>query len=294
MPRSRSARRKFRCWRWSSAFAPFANGGMAHRAACRRKRARQATARCSICASRKASGRIIEPRYVAMMNAMMQETLLTGTARKAELGGWPAAGKTGTSQDFRDAWFIGYTAHLVTGVWLGNDDNSPTKKMTGGGLPVGNLGALHEGRASQCRGGRICRACQAACSAPTAASRRRPGSRGRRRRAARRGSAQRRRHVAWTAGCSTGCSAAADRVPPAPPRAQPKPTAARRAPMQRHRDGERPCVRARCRRPPRRPGSRRRIAGQSRGSTRPPRRAPGTAISPPAIDCGKTRPRPAR
>ena len=50
--------------------------------------------------------------------------------------GWPAAGKTGTSQDFRDAWFIGYTANLVTGVWFGNDDNSPTKKATGGGLPV--------------------------------------------------------------------------------------------------------------------------------------------------------------
>ena len=81
-------------------------------------------------------GRIIEPRYVAMMNAMMQETLLTGTARKAELAGWPAAGKTGTSQDFRDAWFIGYTGHLVTGVWLGNDDSSPTRKTTGGGLPV--------------------------------------------------------------------------------------------------------------------------------------------------------------
>ena len=71
-----------------------------------------------------------------MMNAMMQETLLTGTARKAELPGWPAAGKTGTSQDFRDAWFVGYTGHLVTGVWLGNDDNSPTRKTTGGGLPV--------------------------------------------------------------------------------------------------------------------------------------------------------------
>ena len=48
----------------------------------------------------------------------------------------PAAGKTGTSQDFRDAWFVGYTAHLVAGVWLGNDDSSPTRKLTGGGLPV--------------------------------------------------------------------------------------------------------------------------------------------------------------
>ena len=79
---------------------------------------------------------VIEPRHVAMMNTMMQETLLSGTARKAEIPGWMAAGKTGTSQDFRDAWFIGYTANLVTGVWLGNDDNSPTKKATGGGLPV--------------------------------------------------------------------------------------------------------------------------------------------------------------
>ena len=71
-----------------------------------------------------------------MMNAMMHETLVTGTAKKADIPGWSAAGKTGTSQDFRDAWFIGYTANLVTGVWLGNDDNSPTKKATGGGLPV--------------------------------------------------------------------------------------------------------------------------------------------------------------
>jgi penicillin-binding protein 1A len=81
-------------------------------------------------------GQVIDPRNVAMMNTMMEETLVSGTARKAEIPGWTAAGKTGTSQDFRDAWFIGYTPNLVTGVWLGNDDNSPTKKATGGGLPV--------------------------------------------------------------------------------------------------------------------------------------------------------------
>ena len=60
--------------------------------------------------------RVIDPQYVAMMNQMMQETLLTGTARKAELPGWQAAGKTGTSQDWRDAWFLGYTSYLVAGV----------------------------------------------------------------------------------------------------------------------------------------------------------------------------------
>jgi penicillin-binding protein 1A len=67
---------------------------------------------------------------------MMRETLQIGTAQRAQVPGWQAAGKTGTSQDFRDAWFVGYTGHLVTGVWLGNDDSSPTKKLTGGGLPV--------------------------------------------------------------------------------------------------------------------------------------------------------------
>jgi penicillin-binding protein 1A len=81
-------------------------------------------------------GRVIEPRYVAMMNAMMQQTLKIGTARKADLPGWQAAGKTGTTQDFRDAWFIGYTSHLVAGVWLGNDDGAPMKRVTGGTLPV--------------------------------------------------------------------------------------------------------------------------------------------------------------
>jgi penicillin-binding protein 1A len=81
-------------------------------------------------------GRIIDAQYVGMMNAMLQETLTSGTAHSADLPGWQAAGKTGTSQDYRDAWFIGYTANLVTGVWLGNDDGAPTRKVTGGGMPV--------------------------------------------------------------------------------------------------------------------------------------------------------------
>ena len=118
-----------------SAYAAFANGGDRRAAACDRKSAhRQRQAALS---RRNASfGRVIEPQYVAMMNEMMQETLLTGTARKAELPGWQAAGKTGTSQDWRDAWFVGYTSYLVAAVWLGNDDNSPTKKVSGGNLPV--------------------------------------------------------------------------------------------------------------------------------------------------------------
>ncbi len=81
-------------------------------------------------------GRVIEEPQVAMMNAMLRETLLSGTARKAALPGWQAAGKTGTSQEFRDAWFVGYTGALTTTVWLGNDDNDKTRKVSGGSLPV--------------------------------------------------------------------------------------------------------------------------------------------------------------
>jgi penicillin-binding protein 1A len=117
------------------AYAPFANGGNAiapHVV----ERVRTRAGKILYARAPQPLGRIIEPRYVAMMNAMMRETLISGTAQKAQFPGWPAAGKTGTSQDFRDAWFIGYTGHLVTGVWVGNDDSSPTKKATGGSLPV--------------------------------------------------------------------------------------------------------------------------------------------------------------
>jgi penicillin-binding protein 1A len=117
------------------AYAPFANGGQGVSPHVVTK-IRTDTGKLLYARQPDQLGQVIEPRNVAMMNTMMQETLLSGTAHKAELPGWMAAGKTGTSQDFRDAWFIGYTANLVTGVWLGNDDNSPTKKATGGGLPV--------------------------------------------------------------------------------------------------------------------------------------------------------------
>jgi penicillin-binding protein 1A len=71
-----------------------------------------------------------------MMNRLMNETITTGTGKAARLANWPSAGKTGTTQDFRDAWFVGYTADLVTGVWIGNDNSSAMKRATGGGLPA--------------------------------------------------------------------------------------------------------------------------------------------------------------
>ena len=119
----------------ATAYAPFANGGLGVQSFII---TRVKTTGGRLLYQRKGTGfgRVVEPQYVAMMNTMMQETLLTGTARKAELPGWQAAGKTGTSQDWRDAWFVGYTSHLVATVWLGNDDGTPTKKASGGNLPV--------------------------------------------------------------------------------------------------------------------------------------------------------------
>ncbi len=118
-----------------TAYAPFANGGIGVQPHIIAKV--RTVGGKSLYQRRNASnGRLIDPQYVAMMNTMMQETLLSGTARKGEISGWQAAGKTGTSQDWRDAWFVGYTSYLVAGVWLGNDDGSPTKKVSGGNLPV--------------------------------------------------------------------------------------------------------------------------------------------------------------
>ena len=81
-------------------------------------------------------GRVVGPRALGAMNHMLSRVMTEGTGRKAALAGLPAAGKTGTSQGFRDAWFVGYTADLIVGVWVGNDDGSSMNKVTGGGLPA--------------------------------------------------------------------------------------------------------------------------------------------------------------
>ena len=80
-------------------------------------------------------GQVIEPDTADALNNMLVATIRSGTGRAARLDR-PAAGKTGTSQDHRDAWFVGYTADLVAGVWVGNDNGATMKKVTGGGLPA--------------------------------------------------------------------------------------------------------------------------------------------------------------
>ncbi len=132
----------------TSAYAPFMNGGF--------KATPHVIRRIS-----KADGtvlyentydnppRVLDPAIVSEMNQMMVRVLTNGTGKKAQLKGWEAAGKTGTTQSFRDALFVGYTSNLTTGVWFGNDDGKSMKKVTGGGLPArawhDYMLAAHEG-----------------------------------------------------------------------------------------------------------------------------------------------------
>lgn len=81
------------------------------------------------------TGRVVAKERLLMMNDMLSSVVSWGTGKAAQLDR-RAAGKTGTSQDFRDAWFVGYTGELVTGVWFGNDSGAPMKKVTGGTLPA--------------------------------------------------------------------------------------------------------------------------------------------------------------
>jgi penicillin-binding protein 1A len=117
-----------------SAYAPFANGGngvWAHAIT----EIRDAAGKIVFRRSGSGLGQVVGSEFVAPMNEMLSAVIDHGTGRSAVLPR-PAAGKTGTTQDYRDAWFIGYTADLVAGVWLGNDDNSPMNKVTGGSLPA--------------------------------------------------------------------------------------------------------------------------------------------------------------
>ncbi|MEM8855830.1 MAG: penicillin-binding transpeptidase domain-containing protein, partial [Pseudomonadota bacterium] len=119
----------------TTAYVPFANGGVGvvpHVV----RRIKTVDGRLLYERRGSGPGQVASLEDVGAMNRMLSAALVSGTAQRAQMNGWQAAGKTGTSQNWRDAWFVGYTAFFTAGVWLGNDDNSPTKKATGGSLPA--------------------------------------------------------------------------------------------------------------------------------------------------------------
>jgi len=83
----------------------------------------------------RGENQVVKPEAIHQIATMMQAVIDEGTGQAAQIP-YQAAGKTGTSQEFRDAWFIGFTDRYVGAVWMGNDDNSPTKKLTGGAYPA--------------------------------------------------------------------------------------------------------------------------------------------------------------
>lgn len=119
----------------TGAYAAFANGGYVNAPyVLRRVRTDSGTVLFQRFDAR--SDPAIPPGSVAAMNDMLRAAVEHGTGTRAAIPGHVVAGKTGTSQDFRDAWFVGYTAHLTAGVWVGNDDGKRMDGVTGGMLPA--------------------------------------------------------------------------------------------------------------------------------------------------------------
>ncbi|WP_307226302.1 transglycosylase domain-containing protein [Pararhizobium capsulatum] len=132
----------------TSAYAPFMNGGFKATPHIIR---RISTADGTVLYENTYDSppRVLDPEVVSEMNQMMLGVIDHGTGKNARLKGWEAAGKSGTTQSFRDALFVGFTSNLTTGVWFGNDDGKSMKKVTGGGLPAKAwheyMAAAHEG-----------------------------------------------------------------------------------------------------------------------------------------------------
>ena len=119
----------------ASAYAPFANGG--YRARAYGIASIETHDGELLYSARPASGEVVmDARTLGQMNDLLQTVVRSGTGRRAAVAGLNVGGKTGTTNDFRDAWFAGFAGDLVAVVWTGNDDNSQTRRATGGGPPA--------------------------------------------------------------------------------------------------------------------------------------------------------------
>jgi penicillin-binding protein 1A len=119
----------------AAAYVPFSNGGISvtpyiiHRV-------RTADGKVLYEQRPEPPVRVAQAKHIAAMNEMLNFTMLHGTGKLAQVPGHQVGGKTGTSQDFRDAWFTGFSAHLTAVVWVGNDTARQMQKVVGGGLPA--------------------------------------------------------------------------------------------------------------------------------------------------------------
>ena len=120
----------------TAAYVPFANGGTAI-TPYGFKRIRTRSGRILWERPTPAPRRVIEDGPLRSMNALLAQVVSAGTARGAQLADRPVGGKTGTTSDYRDAWFVGFTGGYAAGVWVGNDDfGIKTNKVTGGSAPT--------------------------------------------------------------------------------------------------------------------------------------------------------------
>ena len=121
----------------AQAYAPFANGGLRVQAyGINRIRTKTGKVLYEHRANEAGKTSVIANPPLSYMNRMMRQVIASGTARGANVAGYDVAGKTGTTSDYKDAWFVGYTGGFVTAVWVGKDDNTPMRKITGGGSPA--------------------------------------------------------------------------------------------------------------------------------------------------------------